>query len=317
MRRIVDSPVQSGIYLEEMQGVITTPILKPDGQNVMTSITTLVRASVYVNHTNRSWDGDPDIMHVVIPNAYYEVKRATLFEPTCYAVSVVIQTESLGFHGSADFDTTQVPSLPSVELKYDTEQVPYVLSDGSSEFELLELIIVPNEPPILQNAYGRWPTPATVKGTFACRSFASGSSSLRVGYKYVSPINTATPLVSGSAVVANYRVYAGLRFAIEEEPSAFQLLIDAKAPNESPVFTGNVSLPAATAISLDSISLSTILNAIFPIGSIMPFGGQTAPQGFFACDGTLLDRTAYPQLFAAIGPYWGFTNSGNFRVPDL
>ena len=53
------------------------------------------------------------------------------------------------------------------------------------------------------------------------------------------------------------------------------------------------------------------------VGSVIPFGGTTAPTGFLACDGAYLDRTVYADLFGAIGTTWGTTTSDNFRLPDL
>ena len=53
------------------------------------------------------------------------------------------------------------------------------------------------------------------------------------------------------------------------------------------------------------------------IGSVIPFGGSSAPTGFLACDGAYLDRTVYADLFGAIGTTWGTTTSDNFRLPDL
>lgn len=69
---------------------------------------------------------------------------------------------------------------------------------------------------------------------------------------------------------------------------------------------------------------SDVLNAIMPAGSIVPFAGPVAniPDGWLLCDGSPLDGTVYPNLFAAIGTAWGDgTDDGltetNFRVPDL
>jgi len=54
----------------------------------------------------------------------------------------------------------------------------------------------------------------------------------------------------------------------------------------------------------------------FPVGMIFPFGDDTAPPGFIACDGSVLSAAAYPELFAAIG--YNFGGSGDdFNVPNL
>jgi hypothetical protein len=54
------------------------------------------------------------------------------------------------------------------------------------------------------------------------------------------------------------------------------------------------------------------------IGSVIPFGGSSAPTGFLACDGATIDRTTYADLFSAIGTTWGAGDGvTTFRIPDL
>ena len=69
--------------------------------------------------------------------------------------------------------------------------------------------------------------------------------------------------------------------------------------------------------ALDLIAGGTLF-ADNPIGSIIPYGGATAPAGWFICDGTELVRATYPELFAVIGTSFG-TPSDNtkFKLPDL
>jgi microcystin-dependent protein len=52
-----------------------------------------------------------------------------------------------------------------------------------------------------------------------------------------------------------------------------------------------------------------------PVGGILPFGGNTAPDGFLICHGDLLNRNEYPELFDVIGTLWGTTSGTNFRIP--
>lgn len=57
---------------------------------------------------------------------------------------------------------------------------------------------------------------------------------------------------------------------------------------------------------------------IVPAGTLIEFGGTSAPSGYLACDGTEYSRTTYARLFAAIGTTWGAGNgSTTFNVPDL
>lgn len=53
-------------------------------------------------------------------------------------------------------------------------------------------------------------------------------------------------------------------------------------------------------------------------GFIYPFAGTTVPIGYLLCDGAEYSRTAYPELFAAIGTIYGAGDgSTTFNVPNL
>ena len=70
---------------------------------------------------------------------------------------------------------------------------------------------------------------------------------------------------------------------------------------------------------LTSSNLTTATaNALTPTGTIITFGGTSAPSGYLACDGTAVSRTTYSALFTAISTTWG-TGDGSttFNVPDL
>ena len=57
---------------------------------------------------------------------------------------------------------------------------------------------------------------------------------------------------------------------------------------------------------------------IIPAGTIMAYGGASAPTGFLLCDNTAVSRTTYARLFAAVGTAFG-TGDGSttFNLPDL
>jgi microcystin-dependent protein len=63
--------------------------------------------------------------------------------------------------------------------------------------------------------------------------------------------------------------------------------------------------------------LASHFNEIVPIGVIFPYGGSSAPTGFFLCDGSLKNRTTYAALFAIIGTTFGVGDgSTTFALPD-
>lgn len=55
-----------------------------------------------------------------------------------------------------------------------------------------------------------------------------------------------------------------------------------------------------------------------PTGTILPYGGSTAPNGFLLCDGSAVSRTTYAALYAVIGDAYG-AGDGNstFNLPNL
>jgi len=60
------------------------------------------------------------------------------------------------------------------------------------------------------------------------------------------------------------------------------------------------------------------LYADSPIGTILPYGGASAPSGWFLCDGTAVSRTTYSELFAVIGTAFGSGDgSTTFNLPDM
>ena len=53
-------------------------------------------------------------------------------------------------------------------------------------------------------------------------------------------------------------------------------------------------------------------------GIVYMFAGNTAPEGFLICDGSLVSRSDYPDLFNAIGTLFGAGDgSTTFALPDL
>ena len=58
--------------------------------------------------------------------------------------------------------------------------------------------------------------------------------------------------------------------------------------------------------------------AVVPSGSVIPFAGSTAPQGYLLCDGREVSRADYPFLFSVIGTTYG-EGDGNttFNLPNL
>lgn len=54
-----------------------------------------------------------------------------------------------------------------------------------------------------------------------------------------------------------------------------------------------------------------------PVGTVFPFAGVSAPTDALSCDGSQVEQSAYPELYAILGTTWGSADSGYFRLPDL
>jgi microcystin-dependent protein len=89
--------------------------------------------------------------------------------------------------------------------------------------------------------------------------------------------------------------------------------------NENDLFL--LSRPGST--SFNKVTRSVLLKGIgvVPVGSIMPFAGETLPPGYLLCDGSEQSRTVYARLFTIIG--FRYRNQSllqgfqTFALPDL
>lgn len=52
-------------------------------------------------------------------------------------------------------------------------------------------------------------------------------------------------------------------------------------------------------------------------GAVATFGGGRAPGGWLVCDGSLLQISAYAELFSVIGTVYGGDGNANFALPNL
>jgi len=67
------------------------------------------------------------------------------------------------------------------------------------------------------------------------------------------------------------------------------------------------------------LALESPTTSAIPTGVVLEHGANLVPSGYLACDGSVLSRAAYSDLFAVIGTAFGDGSEGasNFRIPDL
>ena len=62
--------------------------------------------------------------------------------------------------------------------------------------------------------------------------------------------------------------------------------------------------------------VTNTLNSLAIVGEVKLIAGDIVPEGFLACEGALLSRFSYPNLFSSIGYTFGGSGS-TFIHPDL
>ena len=121
--------------------------------------------------------------------------------------------------------------------------------------------------------------------------------------------------------------------------------IDTKKANlASPAFTGGVALPTwttglsytvgqivlrgqtlylcisahtAATFMTDFVTNSSWIPLTDCPGIIKEWGSASIPSGSMLCDGSLISKTTYADLFSLLGTTWGAGDVNNFNIPDL
>jgi microcystin-dependent protein len=145
--------------------------------------------------------------------------------------------------------------------------------------------------------------------------------------------------VSGAAGSAN-RLSSATTFTMSGDVSSTNVLFDGQEGGLTKTFNTSISNSfiankeqVNTVINTDEVlinrvdqdtgvkkaSVSSILRNVptMPIGTVIPFAGQTAPQGWLLCDGTEYSVNEYRDLQSVIGQNFGAAEPGFFKVPDL
>ncbi len=79
----------------------------------------------------------------------------------------------------------------------------------------------------------------------------------------------------------------------------------------------DAKIPSQKAVKAYIDALGGITNLV-PTGSILPYGGATAPTNFLLCDGTAVSRATYAALFAILSTSYGVGDGANtFNLPNL
>ena len=85
------------------------------------------------------------------------------------------------------------------------------------------------------------------------------------------------------------------------------------AGQEGRIYVDNLS----DTVHIDNGSAWDVLIYGMPPGTMLEYGGVSAPPGYLLCNGAAVSRTTYARLFATIGTRFGAGNrSTTFNLPD-
>lgn len=93
------------------------------------------------------------------------------------------------------------------------------------------------------------------------------------------------------------------------------------SPEDNSITTAKIQDGAVTDAKVSSISSSKIsdLNSklleMVPVGTVFDFAGDNCPAGYLKNDGSSLSRSAYSELFNAIGTAYGSVDASSFNLP--
>lgn len=158
----------------------------------------------------------------------------------------------------------------------------------------------------------------------ASATYVAGSTK----FVWQSAANTPANMDNGSVIIRN--IVANSKGLTLDPPAAmgsdYTITLPA-LPASQKIMTldasGNMTAPYSVdgttiAISGNVISTGTATTtALVQTGSIVPYGGTSAPTGFLLCNGAAISRTTYAALFALIGTTFGVGDgSTTFNLPN-
>lgn len=138
--------------------------------------------------------------------------------------------------------------------------------------------------------------------------------------------NTATQLTISDAWGANPAAGSGYTIINETGYSFPFAATVAASPNADAAIVSSSDFSALTAALATAAGLDTSLRAYAdqqalissPVGEIKMWPTTTPPEKYLVCDGSLISRTTYADLFTVIGTAFGAGNgSTTFALPDF
>lgn len=95
--------------------------------------------------------------------------------------------------------------------------------------------------------------------------------------------------------------------------SDFNIELPYSLPESEPCLLSITS----TGVIQDNFTVSGMRNNLVAVGTILMYGGTTAPDHYLLCDGTSYLHSDYSALYQAIGNAFGAADGSHFNVPDM
>ncbi len=121
-------------------------------------------------------------------------------------------------------------------------------------------------------------------------------------------------LIEGTKKLITPRRFIILAFIITITSSA---MIYAGVTKPHTFASGQVISAEQINENFDTIYRAVNTSIIAPPGAVVAFAGNNPPEGWLLCDGRLVSRYDYPELYEAIGTAWGGDGNPNFHLPDM
>lgn len=98
-----------------------------------------------------------------------------------------------------------------------------------------------------------------------------------------------------------------------------QISIGMYAQAASSIYTTSIYVPEVIIERVPTSQAVVARADSRPPGEITMYGGANVPLGWLACDGSMVQKARYPDLWAAIGDTWkmGAPPAGYFQLPDF
>lgn len=132
-----------------------------------------------------------------------------------------------------------------------------------------------------------------------------------------SPNVVKNGLANGSSITFNTQIsdlfFTKQQDLVTDRPEAITVDYD----NDSLLVSRNQTLYVMKPQTLTGTIPVNAAGPVIPVGSIMPYVGDTAPSGWLMCDGSYISTSTYSLLFDKIKNKYGAPQTGRFKLPDF